>query len=365
MFEQYQHFRAEDFVQDDAFIQWIKNPDAECDAFWQRFLAHCPEQRDQVERARRMVSALAAASSAPYPVEDAALIWNGVVSHLPKQGMWANTLLRPRTFFRWAVAASFLMALAALGVWAARSGFDAKASYAGPANRAVEQGEKEIFNPERRSQNIQLPDGSRVILMPQGKIRFSKQFAGAAREVFLDGTAFFEVTPDAEKPFFVYSGTLVTKVLGTSFWVRANPGEEKFVVSVRTGRVSVFTNGKNRSRPAGEPELVLTPNQQIVFDLENESFAQTLVEKPALLIQPEELPEFEFRDAPVDRIFSAIARAYGVTIVFDEKIFGSCTLTTSLTKETLFEKLEVVCKATASNYKVEGNQVIISGKGCD
>ncbi|MEM9157655.1 MAG: FecR domain-containing protein [Verrucomicrobiota bacterium] len=83
---------------------------------------------------------------------------------------------------------------------------------------------------------LTLDDGSEVAL--GGRSALKVDFDGNERRVeLLQGEAFFEVKPDAERPFSVEAGDLRTVVLGTAFNVRLK--EESAAVSVEQGRVSV------------------------------------------------------------------------------------------------------------------------------
>lgn len=88
---------------------------------------------------------------------------------------------------------------------------------------------------------INLPDGTSVILKQGSSLRYAAKFNGHTREVHLSGEAYFEVKKDPSRPFLVYSNELVTKVLGTSFSVKAWKDDKKFKVTVTTGKVAVFT----------------------------------------------------------------------------------------------------------------------------
>ena len=93
-----------------------------------------------------------------------------------------------------------------------------------------------------------LQDGSTVILEPGGEFRYNEKFLNP-REVYLSGDAFFEVTKDASRPFLVYANEITTKVLGTSFRIKANQGEKEIVVAVKTGKVSVMANSVSNDVP--------------------------------------------------------------------------------------------------------------------
>ena len=87
---------------------------------------------------------------------------------------------------------------------------------------------------EQRS--IDLPDGSRVTLAPASAIAVS--YAAAERRVdLLSGEAFFQVQPNADRPFRVTARTVQATVLGTSFDVRLDRSD--VTVSVEEGAVRV------------------------------------------------------------------------------------------------------------------------------
>ena len=92
------------------------------------------------------------------------------------------------------------------------------------------------------SQVITLSDGSSVILQPNSKLSYPKIFTGNERKVYLSGEGFFEISKNRKKPFFVYANEIVTKVVGTSFRVKAYPDQPDVEVIVRTGKVKVKSN---------------------------------------------------------------------------------------------------------------------------
>lgn len=86
---------------------------------------------------------------------------------------------------------------------------------------------------------LALADGSTVTLQPGALLHYPARFGGGQRVVRLEGEAFFDVFHDAGHPFRVLTDELETTVLGTSFSVRAVPGQGAATVRVRTGRVRV------------------------------------------------------------------------------------------------------------------------------
>src|SRR5690606_22977878 len=99
----------------------------------------------------------------------------------------------------------------------------------------------------------------------------------------LRGEALFDVERDTLRPFYVYAGDVVTKVLGTSFTVRAIESDKKITVAVKTGKVSVSTK-PGVSVNQSSSEVILTPNQKAVYDSEVTRVKKEFVEKPEVIL---------------------------------------------------------------------------------
>ncbi len=223
---------------------------------------------------------------------------------------------------------------------------------------------KHIANTTKVSQVIVLPDKSKVALEPESKLKFSSAFNKTEREIYLEGEAFFEVTHNANRPFLVYANEVTTKVLGTSFTVKAIKNERQITVVVKTGKVSVFTRHKKEKKSAAPEEVILTPNQQIVYDKKENEISKMLVEKPQSILPEEEVRRMRFEEAPVTEIFKALEKVYGVEIIFDEAIFSSCELTTVISRDDIYSRLNIICDAIGASYTLQENRIVISSSGC-
>jgi transmembrane sensor len=83
---------------------------------------------------------------------------------------------------------------------------------------------------------LSLPDGSEVTLAPASAIALSFD-AGERRVRLLSGEAFFEVRPEASRPFLVTARSVEASVLGTRFDVRMD--RDGVTVAVAEGSVRV------------------------------------------------------------------------------------------------------------------------------
>jgi len=231
------------------------------------------------------------------------------------------------------------------------------------------EGLVEQTNNSNKPQIITLSDGSSVLLQPNSKLSYPKIFTGNERKVYLSGEGFFEISKNPKKPFYVYANEIVTKVVGTSFRVKAYSDQPDVEVLVRTGKVKVKSN--ELASKSDQEEVVLLPNQALRFLRKDFKF-----NKITNITQDEELTKsvgnieqlsFEFTDIPVAQIFETIEQAYLVDIDYPQSKLKDCHLTTSLSDQPLMEKLKIVCKSIggSTNFEMNGNQIIITSEGCN
>jgi hypothetical protein len=219
-----------------------------------------------------------------------------------------------------------------------------------------------LTNPEKTPRKVALNDGSFVILQAGSELRFPEIFDDK-REVYLTGEAFFEVARDTTRPFLVYSDEIVTKVLGTSFSIKAYAEEDEIVVAVKTGKVSVFTQD-DHEKPVKQirQEVILTPNQQAVYDRKADRVVKKLADNPQIIEQHPSL-KMHYTNTPVVEIFEAIEKSYGVEIQFNQEVLAGCTLTTDMAEEGLYERIAIICHALGAQYKVQETSIVIETQG--
>ena len=300
--------------------------------------------------------------AAPTPAEQAAT----------KARMWqqvqARTRPRPTRWqapaWRWA-AAALVLALGAgwlVPAWRRPLPATARAAKQRPAlETQVADGWLTSTNHASRPVALALADGSTVTLSGSSSLRHPQKFDGPERVVTLRGEAFFAVFHDAAHPFRVLTDKLETTVLGTSFTVRAFPGAADAAVLVRTGRVRVGPR-PNAHNPAAVPvpALVLQPNQQAVYSPADRELRRTLVDQPVLL-HPAALT---FDERPVAEVLGSLQAGYGVPIRYDGAALANCTVSLAFTTETLFEKLDLLCRTLNASYERTDDAIVFRSRGC-
>ncbi|MGI4887333.1 MAG: FecR family protein [Janthinobacterium lividum] len=221
-------------------------------------------------------------------------------------------------------------------------------------------------NAAARAQDVRLPDGSFVALQPTSRLRYRPGFAGGQRTVYLSGEAFFRVAHDAAHPFRVLTADLETRVLGTSFTVRAYPQQAETVVQVRTGRVRVQLLRPVSAASAVVPAqaagpLVLLPNQQAVYTPARQRIRRELVPQPVQLAPQ----SFSYDNRPVAEVLDALQAAYGVAIRYRPAAVAGCTVNLNLRgQSSLFAKLDALCQATGASYVQTDAEITFHSIGC-
>ena len=368
----HQDYTFHDFIEDAHFRQWVLDPAIDGEERWENFPDDHPAKAADFRAAREFILALGERVEGRFPTPE---VEQEVLANL-RQEMKAPRQVRKIgivTWLRFAVAASVLLVLA-LGYYFQKTtgkAGDATISYEDLRQR-TEATLVERANPTAEPLLVKLTDGSLVFLKPGSRISYDTAFDAAnIREVYLSGEAYFEVARNPKKPFYVYANELVTKVLGTSFNVRAYSDDQNVTVKVNSGKVAVAVAREFSTKEGvGKRELegiLLLPNQQAVLSRKDIRLVKELVENPVQL--PGETgvatPDaFRFKNARVSDIFRAIEKAYGVDMVFDADLFDRCLFNGDLTDESLFQKLDVVCLSLEARYQMLDGQIIISGEGC-
>ncbi|UFH57124.1 FecR family protein [Spirosoma sp. KNUC1025] len=212
---------------------------------------------------------------------------------------------------------------------------------------------------------VRLEDGSTVRLAARSAVRFPTHFTKEKRTVYLTGDAFFEVARMPARPFYVHTGSVVTKVLGTSFFVRSQSATKQVRVEVVTGRVAVYQETPRQQTANG---VVLRPNQAATFFEKEQHFVTGLVDAPRIIQTPEVEKKpitFRYDDAPLSDVLMQLEQAYGITIEVENESQNACPLTADLTDQPLYTQLEIICAALKARYEVRGTTILISGKGCE
>lgn len=361
----YNHLTLQDFLQDDSFVRWMLfGEDA---LYWEQFPEKNPEAAPVFRQAGELVLKIKESQE-------------GSITGISQNGLWERiqeTLLSPAETERKAPteggsiwkrllvpAGVFVLLLAFLTVWL----YDDNKAYQTYEELVIhsDHPEKRIekHNPNVSPLLIELEDGSTILLRKNGKVSYPNHFNNRIREVILSGEAFFKISENPGKPFYVYTNGCVTKVLGTSFEIKSDDRRKQVTVNVRTGSVSVFSASASRESDPENKGIILTANQQAIFDLKHEILTRTLVDEPQII---KRLPAKEsqyFEEAPVVEILKTIEHLYGLNLIYNEEKLANCFITTTLTDDPLYEQLNIICKTIGATFHEVDGRIVIESGGC-
>ena len=170
----------------------------------------------------------------------------------------------------------------------------------------------------------------------------------------LEGEAFFEVARDPSRPFTITSGNLKTKVLGTSFNVKAYAASNAIKVAVASGKVAVASDALN----GNGNELTLLPNEMAVYSKISDELTITTFDKLDELAWKDGVLAFKNRD--INQITKELARWYGVTFVLDKKLNYDKDYTGAFDNKSLREVLEGISFVFNFQFKIDNKVVTIN-----
>lgn len=390
--EKYRTFTTEEFVLDNEFTEWVLRPDKSGDKFWAGFISACPDKNEQVKDAALIVKGMQAVEE-EIPAARLDEILQRVTSRIAgrRKRIVVGLLRYAAVFAGIAVISSLLifqklkrdpfpleplrtediargMVILSDG---SSVGFNTRESVISQTAsgellinsdtvKKVTSGTKggyplslnQVIIPYGKRSQVTLADGSHIWLNSGSRLSYPSEFSGKAREVYLSGEAFFDIAPDASKPFYVITKDIKIKVLGTRFNVSAYDDEEILQTVLLEGKVTI---GKNVFL-AGTEEM--EPGERAVYHKISENFTKG----------PADVNYFTswlygyliFENEPTPEIFKKLERYYNQPIVVENGL-DNITFSGKLDlKEDIQEVLESITYSSRVKINREGDGYKVS-----
>jgi len=203
-----------------------------------------------------------------------------------------------------------------------------------------------------------LPDNSTVWLSPNSQIKFPKVFDSRYRAISMSGECFFEVTKNPKRPFVINSGSIITKVWGTSFRVHDDGKDKQANVSVLTGKVSVSINQRSTDDidySLNKNEVMLYPHQKVIYLANKNILKPQTADEPNMLIWTR--VNLAFENKPLSDIVPLLNSKFHVNIkVVNEKL-NHYILNADMTGFNLPDVLEALKKSLNVGYEIKNNEI--------
>jgi len=187
----------------------------------------------------------------------------------------------------------------------------------------------EVKVPLGQMAEITLSDGTHVWLNSGTTLRYADNFGQEARQVKLDGEAFFKVKKD-EIPFKVQLNRSEIEVLGTSFAALSYKEDNFCRVTLVEGSVKV-------NNAYGEEISRLSPEEQIYIPENPEAYSVKKVNIRFYESWTE--GKIEFDDEKLSEVARRLERWYNVEIIFKQEEIGDLRFSGTILKNKPFNQI--------------------------
>lgn len=240
------------------------------------------------------------------------------------------------TKFTYAAAAVAFICLISVGILYKSGFFTGKSVLPNWNEKLTIMGEKA---------SIKLADGTDVLLNAGSKLTYPGFFNGAKREVYLEGEAYFEVAKDSAKPFIIRSSNLKVTVLGTKFNINSFNEEDKILVSLVEGKVSVAEEYAGMQKSL----IILQPQQQLIYDKEGQACEVEYFDQQKAIGWKNNILKFE--KEPLNKIFPILERTFGVKFELADNKLSSQKVTVNFKNDSFWTVASVLKNLTGLKYK--------------
>jgi len=230
----------------------------------------------------------------------------------------------------------------------------------------------EISVPAGSKSYIVLSDSTKVWLNAGARFRYPGNFQKNMRKVYLEGEAYFEVSKNKARPFFVDIQGMDIKVLGTEFNVKAYNDEKSIEATLVEGSIEVVGLKSDRD---DEKDLRLKPGQKLILIKEDESERQNpnqgkqspvKIKNAEIVTLHDTEPEISWKEDKLifykekfENVKIRLERWYGVTIDIQDPQVLDYRFTGTFEEETLEQALQALQKAAKFDYQIKKKHIII------
>lgn len=358
-------YTTEDFVLDPEFRQWVLSPTEADKVFWEDYLRKNPSKHGDIVLARKILLNLARRSPEVSEIR-LGMAWENIAKAvdqidketLERKAVPLNALSTIKRHGRescpysenhqWYRTAAILLIAFSLALVA--NIFEETEEVTVMENAVAYE---EHIVPAGVKASLALQDGSKVILNSGSTLRYIKNFEADRRVLQLEGEAYFEVAKDSLRPFFVQSGSVTTRALGTSFNIRAYSNEE-MNISLLTGSVEIDLDVDQLKKVRLVPgqALRIDPEKRLV---QREDFAQ---EKPIEWTKKTILFDF----TPIHRIKRVLENWYGVKIHFANTPPKDLIVSGIFRDQSLENVLKGLSYSARFDYKINNDEITLTFK---
>ncbi len=213
-----------------------------------------------------------------------------------------------------------------------------------------------VVVPYGKRAKLKLQDNSIVYLSSGSRLIVPEKFEETKRDVYLVGEAFFEVSKNKEKPFFVETVSARVKVLGTKFNVSAYPDQKNVSAFLQEGKV-LFSK---KSESLFDHWVELSPDDQVVLNKESNNITVKKADPVYYQLWKEGIIRFE--NQTVNQLLLRVEQYFNITVRLKDTEKGEQRISGKLdVNRQLDEVLEYIEKITDEKIiKADAGEYILN-----
>lgn len=197
---------------------------------------------------------------------------------------------------------------------------------------------------------IQLSDGTAIRLNENSRLEMPEYFDKGERDVRLQGQAYFDVAHDKERPFRVFTGDAMVRVLGTAFNVKEAERLDQIQVAVTEGRVSLGSQSEAEQEP-----VILEPNMIGLFDRSSQQVESETSDVNNYLSWIHGRVVYD--RAPFREVIQQLERIYEISSVVKDDELYDLRLTADFSERSFTNVLEVIAHSLEIEFTMRGDVV--------
>jgi len=384
------------YLDDKRFIQWVFSPGNELDNWWKSFETSNPQEKENIQLARRILQKLRT-SDKELSENEKIILFTRILKQVEDQQQGQKTRKIFIGLLKYAAVAILFFSIGAL-LFYQKDNFNPQ-FYTREISEPVHSDEARLIRPggdnillsetnsriehrdgqvvvndnivEDRGSPLQgtpelnqlvipygktseiiLPDGTHVFLNAGSRLIYPDFFVDKTREVFLVGEAYFAVEHNEKQPFVVQTTDIRVRVLGTQFNVSAYPSDNIIETVLTEGKVRLEQNNTGMFSQTTD----LMPGQLAAFSKTERTTRLEEVDIENYTLWTEGLLKFESTD--LSRVVKRLERYFNIRFRYEDPFLGGIKITGKLeltdSREAVLENVAAVASVkiikTGDNY---------------
>jgi len=192
---------------------------------------------------------------------------------------------------------------------------------------------------------VQLPDGTTLILNSCSRVHYPDRFTGKERRIELEGEGYFRVYHNEKQPFIVDTRHFDVRVLGTCFNIKSYSSDEVVSVDVESGKVQV---------DLPEAMMRLRAKEQVLINTVSGEYNKRREERTMAVWRKGNL---RFNSTPIHDVAKELERMYNCRITFAEGQNFDNLISGEHDNKSLDAVLQAVEYTSGIHYKRMGNMI--------